>query len=122
MSELPVVDCTDCGVCCQHMGFPAFNLMSQQLHAAESIDPTSLSPSAAADRLRWLQMPVELQQEILEAMDHYQPPSGGQLDGPCIWLDPSSKLCRHHQHRPQVCRDFPVGGIGCLQWRRAALA
>ncbi|QEF96673.1 Flagellin N-methylase [Stieleria maiorica] len=102
-----------------HMGFPAFNLTLEQLADVEHIDLASLADAASADLARWIAMPAGLREGVLEQMANHVAPKNGALDGPCTWLDLQTKRCRHHQHRPQVCRDFPVGGVGCLQWRAA---
>ena len=99
---LPTIDdCDGCGVCCFHMGYPSFvyGLPDQQ------------------DEVHWTQLPSELKHELLEFVSRYSPPAPGELDGPCFWLDISSRRCRYHAHRPKVCRDFRVGSQGCLQWR-----
>lgn len=119
MSELPVVDCNGCGVCCLHMGYPAFNLTVEQLFDVGKVDLAELNSVAQADLGRWREMSRELQDGLLEQMRDYRPPTNSELDGPCSWLDPATRLCSHHEHRPQVCRDFRVGGAGCLQWRAA---
>lgn len=119
-SQLPILDCHGCGVCCLHMGYPAFNLTRDQLIAAsrgQEIDSRELGPAAIKDLERWVEMPPIRQQEILSAMQDYQSPSEGELDSACIWLDPTSRLCRHHLHRPQVCRDFEIGCKQCHGWR-----
>jgi uncharacterized protein len=67
----------------------------------------------------WLSIPEQLKADLLEYVAGYSPPPEGELDGPCIWLDQSTKLCRHHEFRPRVCRDFRVASKGCLEWRRA---
>ena len=71
----------------------------------------------------WRTMPDELKQEILALMRVDASREGsratGELDGPCVWLDLDSMQCRHHQHRPRVCRDFSVGSRGCQEWREA---
>ena len=66
-------------------------------------------------------MPADLKSTLLAYIDSYQPPPQGELDGPCIWLDRESGLCKHHQFRPQVCREFQTGGRGCLDWRAVYL-
>jgi len=38
-------------------------------------------------------------------------------DAPCIWLDQATGKCKHYEHRPDVCRDFEVGGAGCIRRR-----
>lgn len=35
-------------------------------------------------------------------------------DGACIALERSTGKCRIYDRRPQACRDFRVGGAGCL--------
>lgn len=103
MTELPVItDCEGCGVCCLHMGYPAF------------IQPVEHS----SDEAYWRGMPRDLKDELLSYIADYQPPEPGQLDGPCFWFDSETRQCKHHQHRPSVCRNFKVGGIGCRHWRR----
>lgn len=36
---------------------------------------------------------------------------------PCFWLDLETLRCQHYDHRPDVCRDFKVGGRHCNGWR-----
>lgn len=101
---LPTIDdCQDCGVCCMHMGYPPY------LGMLEGEEPEQ----------HWLTIPGDLKASLLAYVETYTPPPEGQLEGPCIWLDQSTKLCKHHEHRPRVCRDFQVGSKGCLEWRRA---
>jgi Fe-S-cluster containining protein len=37
---------------------------------------------------------------------------------PCLWLHVPSKRCRHYNHRPSICRNFPLGGEECRFLRR----
>ena len=133
--ELPVVaDCRGCGVCCFHMGYPAFVLPVEPLTDAEiDSDPElskkvqnqpQLRAALKAGRKgepRWYELPPLLKAELEETMSTYTTPEYGSdpstFDGPCIWLDRESRLCRHHEYRPNVCRDFSVGSQGCLDWR-----
>ncbi|MFN0052640.1 MAG: YkgJ family cysteine cluster protein, partial [Planctomycetales bacterium] len=39
----------------------------------------------------------------------------------CLWFDPQTRKCRHHEWRPQVCRDYEMGGDECLALRRRFL-
>lgn len=99
---LPTVsDCEGCGVCCLHMGYPAF------------IEATSDRPAEE----HWRAMPESLRSELLAYIVTYPPVPDGQLDGPCVWFDEDQRRCRHHEHRPRVCRDFQIGGDDCLAWR-----
>jgi len=100
--SLPTVtDCRGCGACCLHMGYPAF------IHGSRS----------QPDEPHWIRLPAELKSELLAFVDAYQPPAAGELDGPCCWLDSETRLCKHHEHRPNVCRNFAVASQGCLEWR-----
>ena len=102
-ATLPTVsDCEGCGVCCLHMGYPTY------------IRESDTGPGEPA----WQDLPANLKQELLRDIERYEPPAAGQLDGPCTWFDQQTRRCKHHQHRPQVCRDFQVGSRNCLDWRR----
>ncbi len=68
--------------------------------------------------IHWTNLPGELKQELLSYARQYASPPPGELDGPCCWLDQVTGLCKHHQDRPNVCRDFAVGGGDCLAWRK----
>ena len=65
----------------------------------------------------WLSMPAELKAELVAFMRDYDPPADGTLDGACCWYDAENRVCRHHEHRPNVCRDFRVGSDDCVAWR-----
>lgn len=104
LNSLPTVDdCQGCGVCCLHMGYPPYLGM----HDGEQ-------PEEA-----WFTLPESLKADLMKYVESYPPPPDGQLEGPCVWFDPSTKRCRNHEYRPRVCRDFSVASQGCLDWRRA---
>ncbi|TWU35865.1 Flagellin N-methylase [Novipirellula artificiosorum] len=84
-----------------HMGYPAYLQATEQRPAEE----------------HWVSMPAELKSQLIEYMASYTVPED-QIDGPCIWLDLETRRCRHHEHRPRVCRDFQVDGKGCREWRK----
>lgn len=110
-TKLPTVDdCSHCGVCCLHMGYPPYLGMN-----GEKPEPA------------WEAMPNDLKQELLEFKAVYeqshrdrdgQGSHSDQLDSACVWFDQSTKACKHHEFRPKVCRDFQVGSKGCRDWRR----
>ncbi|MEO1529055.1 MAG: YkgJ family cysteine cluster protein [Planctomycetota bacterium] len=102
MESLPVVDCDGCGACCMHMGYPAYVLETAK-HPAEE---------------NWLSLPADLKRELEKFIADYSSPAQGQLDGPCFWFDAETRRCKHHEHRPRVCRDFVVGCNQCLDWRK----
>ena len=133
-SELPVVSCEGCGVCCFHMGYPAFVLPREPMTEGEIDADPELSKLPLDSRRRkdllaghpgeswWHKLPEELKAPLVVHMEQYvRPEYDGTLesfDGPCIWLDKESRLCKHHLHRPNVCRDFETGCGECLQWRK----
>lgn len=133
-SELPIVSCEGCGVCCFHMGYPAFVLPREPLTEAQiQADPQlrkqALDPGRREALLKghpgeswWHQLPQDLKLELLEHMQQWtRPDYDGTLesfDGPCIWLDIEARTCKHHPHRPNVCRDFETGCSECLDWRK----
>lgn len=65
----------------------------------------------------WVNMPGDLKAELLRFVASYAQPSDGELDGVCCWYDADQQRCKHHEHRPNVCRDFEVGSDDCLAWR-----
>ena len=135
MTKLPVVvdetpqDCSGCGVCCFHMGYPAFNLPVKPLSNEEIESDEHLRRIAQDARTRkqllagspgekyWQTLPDDLRNELESFVQTYEPPPDGELDPPCYWLDRETRLCKHHEHRPRVCRNFEIGGPGCLDWR-----
>ncbi len=130
---LPVVQCGGCGVCCFHMGYPAFITPRQPLTSIEvdRLEVESGQPFTAVRRQEllaghpgeshWHQLPDDLKRQWQDHVDNYQRPHYGDtldtFDGPCTWLDQETRMCKHHQHRPRVCRDFETGTIECLRWR-----
>jgi Fe-S-cluster containining protein len=94
-AELPIIPerlCHHCGACCRHMVQPPFIL--------DEID----------------RLPLELKVEIENFRDYVR--SGVPDEFPCIWLDLGTMRCKHHEHRPDICRDYEMGGEDC-RWQRA---
>lgn len=84
---LAVLNCDGCGACCDTQGTPPFSYQG-------------------GDR-----PPAHLMWDIEEHMYRYD-------DGePCLWYDTQTKQCKHYEHRPDACREFPVGGEDCLRMR-----
>jgi Fe-S-cluster containining protein len=132
---LPVVaDCEGCGVCCFHMGYPAF-IVPRDPMTDEEIDanPTLKSQVDSSPIIReelrkgnpgepyWHSMPDDLKAEWESYVAEYRLPDYDSdprsFDGPCSWLDLETRRCKHHDHRPRVCRDFKTGSNACHQWR-----
>jgi hypothetical protein len=70
------------------------------------------------DYRRFWAMPEAVRAELLAYYESVRTGGAPARDGPCLWLDPQTKRCRHYEHRPDICREFPVGGLSCLGWRR----
>ncbi len=87
MTALPVLDCTDCGKCCEKQGTPP--MMKEEYDSLPSY-------------LKW---------NIEDHNERYD------YSLPCLWFDEVKKQCRHYNHRPQVCKDFEVGGEFCISMR-----
>ena len=133
--ELPLVaECRGCGVCCLHMGYPPFIRPVAPISLEEIDLDEQLSAEIAVDPLRrqdllrgragekwWFLLPEDLREELEDYIAHYQPKNYGgnveTLDGPCCWFDTETRRCQHHEHRPNVCRDFETGSQQCHEWR-----
>jgi uncharacterized protein len=85
---LPVLSCDDCGRCCLTQSSPPF------------VDEFEQLP-------RWL---------AEELLAHVHGPDFDPNAG-CPWLSPGGQ-CEHYDYRPNVCREFELGGEECLQLRR----
>lgn len=105
---LPVtVNCTGCGQCCSRMGFPPFWAMYEEDDYLDQSDP------------RWLELRAT-HPELAAAARQGALDGRGDEELPCIWLDPETKSCMNYEHRPDVCRDFEMGGDSCLEQRDEA--
>ena len=92
---LTPTNCDDCGACCMGQNF---------------LPVTACAYGAEVDRL------PAAYREALEAV--LSGPCGGDDGCPCIWLDRETGKCRHHELRPDICREFEIGGEDCLRIRR----
>ena len=110
------------------MGYPAFIQPSNPLTAeAIEADP-QLRELAKNSRTRqqlldgnpgeefWHSLPDHLRVELEAFVANYSV-AESELDPPCFWLDMNTRLCKHHEQRPRVCRDFAVGSRVCREWR-----
>lgn len=86
---ISIPTCNQCGLCCRSQSSPP--IMPDEFSA----------------------LPPALQAEINAYLDG---PLFNDSD-PCLWMDRSSGRCRHHEHRPGVCRDYPLSGPNCREQR-----
>jgi uncharacterized protein len=104
---LPVIaSCDECGACCLVVTSPPF----VRVFDGEGEE--------AWERLRWEH--PDLMAALL-AVERARRAAGEPTFGsPCLWYDAATRLCRHHDLRPQACRAFEVGGVDCRDARRRA--
>jgi len=105
ITTLPIIDCNDCGLCCSQLVYPPFYGPDDPSFAALERDRPDLAEQLAIDR-----------------EDRHRRFQAGDMTAdwgvPCSWLDPATKLCRNYDHRPDICRDFELGGEDCLRIRQ----
>jgi len=127
---LPVVtDCTDCGVCCEGLESPPGIFKSFAEDDIDGIDVAVQKPPPAAfieaaDWEHWRSMPESFREELRAYLRDRRARraemAGSVQSRPCVWLDVETRRCRIYAYRPQVCRDYQVGGPDCLEQRRRA--
>ena len=101
------VTCEGCGVCCMHVSVPPYN--EQEKEWLKKNEPAVYGDLMAVRRSQY-----RFSQAFGDAL-HF---SDERI--PCGWFDLVTGQCRHHEHKPEVCRDFEVGGGGCLDFRKRA--
>lgn len=117
--SLPIIsNCDNCGACCRTMGTPpGFALFFPPEgkcisdHALCSVDMKIIE---AMPRDVWL----SLQDYYTRVWRGESPDRTAHDDLPCLWYDEETKRCRHHEHRPTICREFEVGEEACVEWRK----
>lgn len=108
LEEQPIPSCDGCGVCCRFVASPGYGRFFPA--DGREVDPEAL---AGPDHARLLAMPAQLRAELAA---YYADPDR-PAHGHCWWFDAAAGRCRHHEHRPQVCRDFETGGRDCREIR-----
>jgi uncharacterized protein len=103
--SLPLISCTTtpCGACCQEQGgLPVSMYLGD--HPLDS--PTHLPP--------------ELYQSLLDIQASWLAHGFLADSSPCIWYDINTRLCKHYEYRPSICRNVVIpGDFHCLSWRKA---
>jgi Fe-S-cluster containining protein len=94
--------CDDCGLCCTGIGSPVLLYVSHPgVSGAHPFRPAGL-PEAL----------------IHEIDEHFLGMFRGQEpQDQCLWFEAETRRCRHYDWRPQVCRDYELGGDACLAQR-----
>ena len=104
LDVLQPANCEACGLCCEGNG-----------------SPVTLYVSRSEWRFQHPFRPVGLPAELIREIDEN---FGGLFRGQesqerCLWFDVEARRCRHYEWRPQVCRDYELGGFACLAARSA---
>ena len=106
MTDRPTItaiapSCDGCGVCCMHMAVPLYD--DEEIDLLRENLPEVYADFLAVRETRKLQLAA----------------TGVELV-PCGFFDPIIRKCRHHDHSPEVCYRFEVGGEFCRTQRRRA--
>ena len=107
--RLPILaptSCDGCGCCCQGIGSPI--LLYRPYPGLKG--PHPFRPPG---------IPEVLIREIEDIFGGLM--RGQEPQEQCLWYDAATRRCRHYEWRPQVCRDYELGGIGCLLAREERL-
>ncbi len=106
--------CKDCGQCCMSQESPPMYVGYLPGAPFENED--------CADARRVRNMPQALRDELTAYMKNVL--TGVKPPHPtypaCLWYDAASKRCKHHDLRPDICRDFEVGDKYCQRYRIGA--
>lgn len=97
--------CKGCGACCRHMVMPPF--------VPDFADPRLRNDEFDAFRASWPDLADELEAEYARKMGEDDWPE----EAPCFWYDAAARRCKHHDARPQICRDFGPGSEECGEAR-----
>lgn len=89
---LPVIEsCEGCGQCCRNQPYPPFT------YPFDDGDDRAPEPHLS-----------QIRESVL---------AGARSDdAPCLWLGSDGK-CMHYAIRPEICRDFEMGGEACRRIR-----
>lgn len=95
--------CDGCGLCCEKIGSPVLLYASRP----DIQGPHPFRPPGLPEKL------------IRKIDDHFLGLSRGQEpQKQCLWFDAETRRCHHYEWRPQICRDYELGGSGCLIERK----
>ena len=120
MEQLEIIDtCEGCGACCLEQESPPLYLwILDRLEGRDNGDIAFHEKHNPGDLARVRVLPEELKQELRDYSEHLKVKKLGHPNNDiCIWFDEEIRKCKHHDLRPDTCREFEVGDEGCLSWR-----
>ena len=95
--------CDGCGLCCEKIGSPVVLYASRpDIQGSHPFRPHGFPAELAH----------EIDQRFLGLKRDEEPQEQ------CLWFDSETRRCKHYEWRPQVCRDYELGGEACLLERR----
>lgn len=96
-------NCEGCGLCCEGIGSPV---------AIYTYRTSRSGP--------YLYRPKDLPEELAREIDLYFAGlwNGDVPQDACLWFDPVTRKCKHHEFRPWVCRQYEVASPACQLERR----
>lgn len=116
LKSSPPVNCNACCACCMHMGSPPLEVFYRgpKDHYEDVWGPWEEQYSD--DHRRFMALTPAERRAVYD--DKFR--DGPDEDRPCIWLDLVNMQCGKYDARPDICREFEVGGEGCMTHRRNA--
>lgn len=143
--DRPITDCSGCGACCRHMGTPpgyaAFfgtDTPPDWFVGTSDYERCKTIPPEIGESLRQYYRDVKAGL-LMDRTADFELSNGKIIDAvkkgrlklaktllaeaaehpviPCLWYDEEAKQCRHHEYRPDTCREFEVGGDACRATR-----
>ena len=99
--------CDGCGLCCEKIGSPVLLYASRP----DIPGPNPFRPPG---------LPKKLIREIDDCFLWLR--RGEEPQEQCLWFDQETRRWKHYEWRPQLCRDYELGGAGCLIERRPFVA
>jgi Fe-S-cluster containining protein len=120
MNKLEIIDtCDGCGACCwEQESPPMYHFILKRLEGLECGGIAFYEEHCPEDLKRVRALPEELKQELRDYSATLKE-SGHPNDNICIWFDESTRNCKHYDLRPEVCREFEIGGSYCRTWRES---
>jgi Fe-S-cluster containining protein len=116
---LPVVDCSSCvAACCQYQGRPPLSATEEAALPVILLYGLAVYDQEVRDG-KHPRAGTKARKAMLAAaggppLPQYADPA--DID-PCLWLDTETHRCKFHEHRPEACREFVMGGSDCLTTR-----
>lgn len=118
IEPLPSGDpCRGCGACCLHIGTPPGFAAWFPPPGKSLKDTAGYRREMKEDAAIVAKMPAEVTASLRAGFEEAWSTNRSGQSVPCFWWDSASRRCRHHEHRPSVCRQFEPGGEDCRRLR-----